>query len=82
MTTPATDGKMLVNALYHSAVVSGLAARYARLGKIVIGGGPRSLTVRPARGGRRSRHGDQRHANKTGAHSSRYPEVMASAMEW
>ena len=29
MTTPATDGKMLVNALYHSAVVSGLAAGYA-----------------------------------------------------
>ena len=29
MTTPATDGKMLVNALYHSARVSGgLAARY------------------------------------------------------
>ena len=26
MTTPATDGKMLVNTLYHSAVVSGLAA--------------------------------------------------------
>ena len=25
MTTPATDGKVIVNTLYHSAVVSGLA---------------------------------------------------------
>ena len=33
-----TDGKMLVNALYHSAVVSGLAVGYARLGKMAIGG--------------------------------------------
>lgn len=38
MTTPATDGKMLVNALYHSAIVSGLAMGYSRLGKMVIGG--------------------------------------------
>ena len=38
MTTPTTDGKMLVNVLYHSAVVSGLAAGYARLGKMAIGG--------------------------------------------
>ena len=38
MTIPATDGKMLVNALYHSTVVSGLAAEYARLGKVAIGG--------------------------------------------
>ena len=29
---------MLVNALYHSAVVSGLAMGYARLGKMVLGG--------------------------------------------
>ena len=40
MTTPATDGKMLVNALYHSAIVSGLAIGYTRLGKMVIGGVP------------------------------------------
>ena len=64
MTTPATDGKMLVNALYHSAVVYGLAAGHDRLGKMAIGD---SLTLRPAtlhgRGGRRFRHGDQRHAN-------------------
>ena len=38
MTTPATDGKMIVNALYHSAVVSGLATGYARLGKTAMGG--------------------------------------------
>ena len=40
MATPATDGKMLVDALYHSAVVSGLAAGFARLGKFAIGGRP------------------------------------------
>ena len=40
MTTPATDGKMLLNALYHGAVVSGLAARYAWLGKMAIGVAP------------------------------------------
>ena len=38
MTTAATDGKMLVNALYHSAIVSALAAGYARLGKMAIVG--------------------------------------------
>lgn len=38
MSTPSTDGKMLVNALYHGAVVSGLAIAYARLGKYVLGG--------------------------------------------
>ena len=37
MSTLATDSKMLVNALYHSAVVAGLAAGYAGLGKMVIG---------------------------------------------
>ena len=48
MTTPATDGKMLVNALYHSALVSSLAAGYARLGKMAIGGSPTKLDLRPA----------------------------------
>ena len=47
MTTPDTDGKMLVNALYHSAVVSGLAAGYARLGKMAIGGSPPKLDFTP-----------------------------------
>ena len=47
MTTPATDGKMLVNALYHSAVVSGLAMGYARLGKVAIGGPPPKLDLTP-----------------------------------
>ena len=42
MTTPATDGKMIVNALYRSAVVSGLATGYARLGKLAMGGGGHS----------------------------------------
>ena len=43
MTAPATDVKMLVNAVYHSAVVSGLAAGYARLGKMAIGRSPPQL---------------------------------------
>ena len=47
MTTPATDGKMLVNALYHSAVVSGIAAGYARLGKMAMGGSPPKLDFTP-----------------------------------
>ena len=47
MTTPATDGKMIVNALYHSAVVSGLATGYARLGKMAMGGSPTKLDFTP-----------------------------------
>ena len=47
MTTPATDGKMLVNALYHSAVVSGFAAGYARLGEMAIGGSSPKLDFTP-----------------------------------
>ena len=47
MTTPATDGKMIVNALYHRAVISGLAMGYARLGKMAIGGSPPKLDFTP-----------------------------------
>ena len=47
MTTPATDGKMLVNALYHSAVVSGLAIAYSRIGKSLVGGPPPKLDYTP-----------------------------------
>ena len=47
MTTPATDGKMLVNALFHSAVVSGIAMGYSRLCKMAMGVAPRSLTLLP-----------------------------------
>ena len=47
MTSPVTDGKMLVNALYHSAVVSGLAIGYSRLSKMVIGGAPPKLDFTP-----------------------------------
>ena len=43
MSSPLTDGKMLVNSLYHSAVVSSLAMGYARLGKMVMGGPPPKL---------------------------------------
>lgn len=45
MTTPVTDGKMFVNALYHSAVVSGLAVGYSRLSRTVIGGAPPKLDL-------------------------------------
>ena len=47
MSTPITDGKMLVNALYHSAVVSGLAMGYSRLGKMAMGGSPPKLDFTP-----------------------------------
>lgn len=47
MSTPATDGKVLVNALYHSAVVSGLAIGYSRLSKTVIGGDSPKLDFKP-----------------------------------
>ena len=38
---------MPVNALYHSAVVSGLAAGCARLGKMAIGGSAPKLDFTP-----------------------------------
>ena len=38
---------LLVNALYHSAVVSGLAIRYSRLGKMVVGGAQPKLDLKP-----------------------------------
>ena len=38
MIMASTDGKILGNAAYHSAVVSGLAMGCARLDKIVMGG--------------------------------------------
>lgn len=47
MSTPSADGKMLVNALYHSALISGLAIGYSRLGKMVIGGAPPKLDFTP-----------------------------------
>ena len=47
MTTPVTDGKMLVNALYHSAVVSGLTMGYSRLTKLAIGGAVPKLDFNP-----------------------------------
>ena len=47
MTTTATDGKMIVNKLYHSAVVSGLATGYAWLGKMAMGGSPPKLDFTP-----------------------------------
>lgn len=34
----STDGKMLVNTLYHGAVVTVFALSYARIGKMVFGG--------------------------------------------
>ena len=43
----AADGKMIMNALYHSAVVSGLTIEYSRLGKMVVGGSPPKLDLMP-----------------------------------
>ena len=43
MTTPVTDGKMLVNATYHSAMVSGLAIGYARIAKMITKATPPKL---------------------------------------
>ena len=43
----AADGKMLVNALYHSALVSGSALGYSRLGKMVVGGASPKLDLMP-----------------------------------
>ena len=59
MTTPATDGKMIVNALYHSAVVSVLAMGYARLGKMAMGVAPEAGLRAPWR-----RHGDIRRRSR------------------
>ena len=47
MTTPATNGKMIMNALYHSAVVWALAMEYARLGKMAMGGSSPKLDFTP-----------------------------------
>ena len=47
MTSPAAEGKHLVNALYHSAVISGLAIGYARLTKMALGGAAPSLAFTP-----------------------------------
>jgi hypothetical protein len=45
MTTPAADGKMVVNVLYHNA--AGLAMGYSRLGKMFIGGAAPKLDFTP-----------------------------------
>ena len=35
---PAADGKMIVNQIYHGAVITAFAMGYARLGKMAFGG--------------------------------------------
>ena len=47
MPTPSTDGKQLVNAAYHSAVVSGLAIGYAALSKKIMKGATPKLDFAP-----------------------------------
>ena len=42
-----TDGKMLVNALYHAAVVGGLAMGYAKIGQMVFKGSLPRLDFTP-----------------------------------
>lgn len=41
------DGKMIVNALYHSAVVSGIAIGYAKLIKMALSGSVPKLDYTP-----------------------------------
>ena len=43
----STDGKMLVNTLYHGAVVTLLTVSYARLGKMAFGGAYPKLDFSP-----------------------------------
>ena len=82
MTTTATDGEMLFNALFHSAVVSGLEEGCARLGKMAIGGSPLKLDFSLRDGGMVVVDVTLAMATKDmlikRAHSSRYHEVMAS----
>ena len=47
MKTSVTDGKMLVKALYHSAVVFGLSMGYSRLTNVAIGGTAPKLDFNP-----------------------------------
>ena len=47
MATPATDRKAIINALYHGAVVSGLAIGYSKLGCMAIGGSAPRLDFNP-----------------------------------
>ena len=42
-----TDGKMLVNALYHGIIVTGIAIGYSRLGRMMIGGQTPKLDYTP-----------------------------------
>lgn len=43
----STDGKMLVNDLYHAAVVGGLAVGYAKIGQMVFKGALPKLDLTP-----------------------------------
>ena len=43
----STDGKVVVNTLYHSAIVSGLAIAYASLGKKFLSGAAPKLDFVP-----------------------------------
>ena len=47
MTTAATDGKVIVKMLYHTAIVSGLAIGYVQLGKMAMGGSLPKLDFTP-----------------------------------
>ena len=44
---PAADGKMIVNQIYHGAVITALAMGYARLGKMAFGGAAPRLELTP-----------------------------------
>ena len=47
MATSSADGKMLVNALYHGVIVTGIAIGYSRLGRMMIGGQTPKLDYTP-----------------------------------
>jgi hypothetical protein len=47
MTSPITDGKMLVNALYHGAILSRLDIGYSKLGRSFMGGDAPKLDFKP-----------------------------------
>ena len=47
MATSSADGKMLVNALYHGIIVTGIAIGYSRLGRMMIGGQTPKLDYTP-----------------------------------
>ena len=51
MATPVTEGKAIVNTLYHDAMVSGLAIGYSKLGRMAMGGSAPKVDFTPCDAG-------------------------------